>query len=305
MKYLLKKMVVVLAFVMVSSVLISGMVYADSNSNQAQFNKVLKLAQQKSVTDDILTDSVETNARYKQLDLPEDMVKDLTDRQLLTLVKDYPLLLISFFYSSPEQAIDTLKEVYTPFRLLINRESGKKLLLKEFSLVRERSLSKNIEIEYEFLLINVYSYAKKVDFKTAFDTIRTPKGTKVEVEKRGERLSDDKKADINRKTKKKYPRAKRISEPTTNYNCHSYALYSQSPSNKYWLYDCSAYFKDGSYSRSPSRSEADIIRWGNNEHTGIYLGWGKVKSKWGPAGVYIHPKNHSPYEQPRTFWKKQ
>ena len=36
---------------------------------------------------------------------------------------------------------------------------------------------------------------------------------------------------------------------TTNYNCHSYAWYSTSSSNTYWMNDPSAYMTDGSYTK--------------------------------------------------------
>lgn len=264
------------------SIIALDLAYADE-ANKVQFEDLLKIAKVKNAVDKKLTDSIETEARYKQLDLPENMLVNLTDRQLLKLVKIYPLLGVSFLYDSPEKAVKVLQEVYAPFRILMARASGKKLLLKEYAQTKSKGTADKIDVAYKFLLVKVYSYSKLVTFRTAYETIKTPKGTAVSVIQRGEELTNTDKDALNNYVAEKYPNARRVGEPTTNYNCHSYA--------------------DGSYNSSP-RENADIIKYGENEHTGIYLGRKKVKSKWGEAGLYIHGKNYSPYRGSRTYWKK-
>lgn len=101
---------------------------------------------------------------------------NLTDGQLLKLVKIYPLLGVSFLYDSPEKAVKVLQAVYTPFRILMARESGKNLLLKEYAQTRNKGMADKIDVVYKFLLVNVYSYAKFLKFRTAYETIKTPKG---------------------------------------------------------------------------------------------------------------------------------
>lgn len=72
-------------------------------------------------------------------------------------------------------------------------------------------------------------------------TVSTPKGTKVTVLIRGEELSSTEKASMNTYMAGQFPNAVRVAEPTTNYNCHSYAWYCTSTSNRYWMNSPSAY----------------------------------------------------------------
>ena len=65
----------------------------------------------------------------------------------------------------------------------------------------------------------------------------TPKGTPVEVLIRGDGLTAQQKSNMNDYMANLYPNARRVGDPTNNYNCHSYAWYSSVPSNKYWMND--------------------------------------------------------------------
>lgn len=161
-------------------------------ANEVKFEEVLKIAEAKNAVDKRLTDSIETEERYKQLDLPANKLVNLTDKQLLKLVKIYPLLGVSFLYDTPEKAVKVLQEVYTPFRILMARESGKGLLLQEYEQTRDKGMADKIEVAYKFLLVNAYAYAKSLQFRTAYATIKTPKGTAVSVIQRGEELNSPK-----------------------------------------------------------------------------------------------------------------
>lgn len=139
-------------------------------------------------------------------------------------------------------------------------------------------------------------------------TVKTPKGSNVpEVYKRSPELTTAEKNNLNNAMASTYPRAKRIAQPTVKYNCHSYAWYSRSTSNPYWIGYKNApsiYTTDGSYKRNSGTPRSGMKAWYNyGEHSGICIGSKLeysqqvhyVESKWGMAGVYEHPYSYSPY----------
>lgn len=114
--------------------------------------------------------------------------------------------------------------------------------------------------------------------------------------------------------------ATKLRASTYLYNCHSYAWYSQSASNNYWINDPSPYYTDGSYYEVTSPQVGDIICYfdnmgttstsdDQNRHSGIVteilsgVSNGEcgnsdlvmVTSKWGQAGLYSHNGYECPY----------
>ncbi len=63
----------------------------------------------------------------------------------------------------------------------------------------------------------------------------TPNGSPVIVGSKGELLSPAQKSNMDNYMALIYPNATRLRSATTMYNCHSYAWYSTSASNSYWL----------------------------------------------------------------------
>ena len=128
---------------------------------------------------------------------------------------------------------------------------------------------------------------------------------------RGEELSSSEITSINESYDTAYPNATRLRSATTNYNCHSYAWYSQSTSNIYWINYPESYLNDGTYIQS-TYAVGDIIVYfypnGTPSHSGIITGKSSntlagltVTSKWGMAGLYSHAGNHCPYDNNGTF----
>lgn len=111
--------------------------------------------------------------------------------------------------------------------------------------------------------------------------------------------------------------------PTGKYNCHSYAWYSTSSTNPYWMNyfryyndsgggwdaNLSKYWSDGSYNlwvsqhipgvsieSIPSGINGAKAWYPNGDHSGIVTNSStKITSKWGNYGVYTHSVNHCPY----------
>lgn len=115
----------------------------------------------------------------------------------------------------------------------------------------------------------------------------------------------------------KYPNVIELSEPTKNYNCHSYAFYSQDVNNNIaWISNPTIYYSDYSYDEITNYTEikkGDIICYFDknnvNKHSAIveridgiimnntveYMSNLVVSSKWGEFGLYQHKGDYCPY----------
>lgn len=141
--------------------------------------------------------------------------------------------------------------------------------------------------------------------------ITTPNGSSVAYETRTCSHSNaDYHSALDAQTVKAYG-VTLISGGTCKYNCHSYAWYSQSTSNSYWINNPSVYMTDGSYSRVMSgttsssglaAANGDRVYYASNTHsailsssaTGEPIATRTVKSKWGSLGVFSHTVSNVP-----------
>lgn len=139
----------------------------------------------------------------------------------------------------------------------------------------------------------------------SYTYVYTCKGNAVPATIYGELLDSANKTSTNNYYDAAYPNATRLRDSTTNYNCHSYAWYSQSTSNIYWIPAPESFLNDGTYLQT-TYAVGDIIVYYNSNgipsHSGIITGKSSntlagltVTSKWGSAGLYSHPGNHCPY----------
>ena len=91
-------------------------------------------------------------------------------------------------------------------------------------------------------------------------TVKTPNGSSVPVIKRTYSASES--ASAYNYTITNYPNVTIVSDATTNYNCHSYAWYSQNTNtNVYWMNDPGKYISDGSYTKvgtSPTATKQKV-----------------------------------------------
>ncbi|MEI2394594.1 MULTISPECIES: hypothetical protein [Paenibacillus] len=133
-------------------------------------------------------------------------------------------------------------------------------------------------------------------------TVYTPNGTAVQVDKSAEQLTSDEKKAADNYVADKYSSATLLSPATSIYNCHSYAWYSQSTTNPYWMNYPNAYMTDGSYYQSSSPSVGGKVYYSTagNEHSGVVTSLGRltgyyVTSKWGQLGLVQHYYTTCPY----------
>lgn len=111
-----------------------------------------------------------------------------------------------------------------------------------------------------------------------------------------------------------YPYAIKKTDCSPAYNCHSYAWYSTSTSNRYWMDDPTTYMTDNSYISSTAAASGRRVYYNNpggvyDDHSGIvysvYSGFVGVRSKWGWAGVVEHNVYDCPYagsSTAYTYW---
>ena len=108
----------------------------------------------------------------------------------------------------------------------------------------------------------------------------------------------------------RYPNATKLRSASFKYNCHSYAWYSTSSSNTWWMNDPTEYMSDGSYTRSYSPATYQKVYYPNpgNEHSGVITSISgsniTVTSKWGAFGLYRHAEMDCPYFSMylNTYW---
>jgi len=107
-----------------------------------------------------------------------------------------------------------------------------------------------------------------------------------------------------------YPYATFVYNSSNCYNCHSFAWYSSSPSNTYWMDDPSAYMSDGSYTSTSSVYDASRVYYYSSDHSAkVYsaspygLAGSDLISKWGQGPVMIHTPYYGPYSGNVSLWR--
>ena len=96
-----------------------------------------------------------------------------------------------------------------------------------------------------------------------------------------------------------------ISNPSTIYNCHSYAWYLYSASNPYWINDISQFLLDNvcvEVNTSAVQIKDIIVYYDANDeflHSGVVYGFDAsgnilIQSKWGQGAVYRHVVDNVP-----------
>ncbi len=148
-----------------------------------------------------------------------------------------------------------------------------------------------------------------VYFNNLDNVVQTPNGTYVTVGRADIDIPDQYLGYANSCHDNVSSNNYRLAPATTDYNCHSYAWYSQNTeTNIYWMNDPSVYYssQDGSYVVTTTPNPGDIICYfnadGDNLHSGIVVGSSGeasnglcgnsnmyiVESKWGAYSLYRH-----------------
>lgn len=294
-----KKIGIMLLVVLMSLAFSVLTVYASDKKTDMGYRILLSELEEKILVDDKAADCI---PRMEALNFSENEIENLSTAELLELCLINPFCITVGAYDSLADGYDFFSKYFTPAKALIAREDASDLLQKKLNddlgickkFFVKGALQKIVQSENEIIGLNTNMRA----------TVYTPKGTPVYVFQRGEELTAEDKRNMNAEMQTLYPNATRLADPTTNYNCHSYAWYSHSTSNTYWMNDPSAYMSDTSYI-SVNSSYSGLTRvYYQGVHSAIRLaGNTKVRSKWGEYGLYSHNINYCPYSGAKSYWK--
>ena len=247
--------------------------------------------------------------------VPENILETMDTDALVETVLDYPLLVNLFLFDTPQQGFNSVLNDSNALRELVAREDAREILLQKYSSmpnVQTPGLYDNTfrRMVLEFLLsqdiFKDNSLAPLSGDLYEVYTVTTPKGSLVVVWFYYDDFTGDEKTMLDYQVSQSYPNATRLRSATKFYNCHSYAWYSTSTGNHYWMNDPSKYMSDGSY--SPITPAVGRVVYYKNEHSAIISSISGsnvyVTSKWGQLGLYRHLESYGPYHATRSYWKK-
>ena len=274
--------------------------------------------------------------------IPDTTLKKMTDAELIQATLDYPFLVEVFLccdYSIGVRSVcsdcDALKE-------LLSRDTAKASLVSFMEKRAEmelKSITSDEEFENEAIMA-IMAFNDKIrtsldDEEAEFINNNSNMTRVAKGEKNGTRMAyvytpngsqvgyvnytcNHNTSDFHEKEDKKIADAYSvtlISPGSCRYNCHSYAWYSTSNSNSFWIPNPMIYMTDGSYSlimsgmnsNSLSAQNGDRVFYGTaaaieDSHSArlvstptVYaLGSRLARSKWGSNGVFEHAVSNVP-----------
>lgn len=258
--------------------------------------------------------------------IPSTVLAKMTTEEVVEAVLDFPLIVNLYLYDSYEVALQTLASDSDAFYELKQRQDAGDVILEQLSASRTfNAEGPSLDNRTLSIFLTDESIADSIDNKeeanaivaAASTYVSTPNGTSVTVDILGEQLTFNEKVSLNQQTQTAYPNATLVSSSTTNYNCHSYAWYSNTSSNTYWMNNPSAYMTDGSYTSFTNIINAVIgtrVYYDSGLHSAIVTTNGgplagpkklKVTSKWGQGPLMSHTAEYSPYaSNALTMWKR-
>jgi|BioPla2DNA2_1021312.scaffolds.fasta_scaffold19646_2 hypothetical protein len=154
------------------------------------------------------------------------------------------------------------------------------------------------------LLLLLFVFEINLFSQTINNSIYTPKGSLVsDTYDCSETLSQTDKYNIGLYFSNKYPLATEVSplSSSTTYNCHGYAWYMyQGNSSPVWMgyYTSSAediYWTDGSFIQTSNISEASVVSYSGDNHSGVVRNATTIRSKWGYGPLVEHSIGYGPY----------
>lgn len=271
--------------------------------------------------------------KVEMLKISDDNLAEMTDEQLIRAIADYPYLVDIYAYGdSVEEGIAVTRTYCSALDELLSRDTGTDSLATygvqlanyKYSLYQNatRDRDNNDLFEARALMdilgasdVFVEVEDNAVTLSTSEKYIYTVDGYRVLAYLFEETHSEDTHWIADNEAVETYA-VTLVSPGSCKYNCHSYAWFSQSPSNVYWISNPTNYMEGESYSRrymggmgTPANTTSirymDIIFYGDYDnpnlsgswHSALYisnstsgapLGVQMCRSKWGQLGVFEH-----------------
>jgi hypothetical protein len=277
--------------------------------------------------------------RIAACQIPDDKIDKMSTDALLNSILNNPFMIDILAFDTYQDGFKKVYEEIPAFHKLVKRSDFSGAFMQNCAKCNSNDSIKNNDIKtiYSSILVaqpEIGSFVSLSDkeaiikslgentvllnslkenmIATTTTSVNTPNGTAVSVinESGVTDWTAAQKSQINASVLAAYPNNQVISNPTKKYNCHSYAWYSKSTSNHYWMNDPSAYMSDGSYYNAGGyvMAAGDKIHWNDGSHSAIvqYVGqsYSKYISKWGSEGVYTHYLNDCPYTGSVSRWRR-
>lgn len=275
--------------------------------------------------------------------IPDEILTHLTTDALVESVVNYPFLTDMGAFSTPELGYAAVRDNFNGLAELEQRHDGAYKLLEyyntlknqrtDFSFLRfaaieialmQREFSSQLaQVLQENTFIpdeNMRILFPEANISVRLNYPKTPSGNPVNTDwcyyDRSEMFQSDRIV-INKEVLDNYGLSP-LRQPTTKYNCHSYAWYNQSSTNKWWI-NYPDDFMDDSYYRVNqslvSRNNIAVYRTSSTSteylHSGIVAGVSQgsgtaerppvtITSKWGVYGLYEHNIYNCPSDYGRN-----
>lgn len=267
------------------------------------FNGFRELLSRKDLTEILIK-------KYKNSEIMSDECYALAEK---TSIKDKMALSKCFFITSTLEFLLICDEMQNGrFTEQQRKDILEISMIKNASKIDSKLYSENSCLYAKYNKAKANATIQKAGGIYINSSVLTPKKSKVPtLYNRFPELSKSEKEQLYNNLKNEYPKAKYLSEATVKYNCHSYAWYSQSPSNKHWMNNPALYMSDGSYYKAGGSPRTGMKAfWINGSHSGIvtsinYSGGTHtyyVTSKWGMCGLYEHGIWNCPYSGTVHFY---
>lgn len=244
------------------------------------------------------------------LDVPDYIVDQMTTQALIETVINYPLLDNIFGFDNTEMGFDLMRTSFYALDALMDRGDAQSLLAFYF-----HQMSETDPLYYEVRALNNYVInTNSLSPEYIIDPVTgrimyelyTPNSSTIYAYKNLTYSDHENITESQANTKTSYYAtnfgASIVSWSNPSYNCHSYAWYSTSTSNIYWINGPDLYMLDGSYTEVYSPAVGDRVTYKNGTslyHTGIVTGISGgtvyVTSKWGYCGVLTHTLTSNMY----------
>jgi len=260
--------------------------------------------------------------------IPAEKISMMTTAALLETVLNYPYFVDLYAFDTLELAYARVSARFPALAELINRSDAVQTV-SLFSDVELQSATTDYsrvwDLELLDDLIDLQSETTPIFPRYTPETVETPNGSDVDVYYNMSWLDHSLMYNYNgsnskaeRKTQEMleaYPSTVLLASYSQKYNCHSYAWYSTSTSNMYWMPEPDMYIDDESYTSSTYVSGARVTYTvsGNIDHSAIVAYDGMsvsnvtVNSKWGVLGLFQHALEDCPYADGNNviyeFWE--
>ena len=282
--------------------------------------------------------------KVEMLKIPENVLRGMTDHELIQAIADYPYLVDIYLYGdSVEEGMSVARTYFSALDELLSRETAEDALLNygvdlassNYRVYQKGRADENIHEAFvaEAMLDILDATSEDVDVFVTENVatyvssryVYTPDDAPVLVYVLDENHTTATHDAADAEVVNAY-NVTLISRGSCQYNCHSYAWYSQLTYNQYWMNDPTPYMEGPSYVRkyiggigtqanSTSIRYGDIIFYGDPDgdmstwHSAIYysttnsgapLSSQLCRSKWGQLGVFAHGMGNVPAAYDRT-----